>query len=92
VHSIENYNENYYVQCSQQLGTADKKFKIEAESYLSLCEEKQSMYSQNPLLFWRDHGNNFPTLQVAYLLVWFVSRNVDGFDGSGEPLNSLLLD
>jgi len=55
------------VQCSQQLRrTVDEKFKIEAESYLSftLCEEKQSIYSQNPLLFWRDHGNNFPTLQV----------------------------
>ena len=65
VHSIENYNENYYVQCSQQLRrTADEKFKIEAESYLpfTLCEEKQS--AQNPLLFWRDHRNNFPTLQV----------------------------
>jgi len=62
VHSIKNYNE-----CSQQLRrTADEKFKIEAESYLSftLCQENQSMYSQNPLLFWRDHGNNFPTLQV----------------------------
>ena len=67
MHSIENYNENYYVQCSQQLRkTADEKFKIEAESYLSitLCEVNQCMYSQNPLLFWRDHGNNFPTLQV----------------------------
>jgi len=67
VHSIENYNENYYVQCSQQLRrTADEKFRIEAESYLSftLCEVNQSTYSQNPLLFWRDHGNNFPTLQV----------------------------
>ena len=87
MHSIENYNENYYVQCSQQLGTADKKFKIEAESYLSLCEEKQSMYSQNSLLFWRDYGNNFPTLQV-----FAVFRNVGRFGGSGEPLNSLLLD
>jgi len=67
VHFIENYNENYYVQCSQQLRrTADEKFKIEAESYLSftLCEEEQSTYSQNLLLFWRDHGNDFPTLQV----------------------------
>jgi len=46
--------------------TADEKFKIEAESYLSitLCEENQCMYSQNPLLFWRDLGNNFRTLQV----------------------------
>jgi len=55
------------MQCSQQLRrTADEKFKIEAESYLSftLCEEKQSMYSHNPLLFLRDHGNNFLTLQV----------------------------
>ena len=63
---MENYNENYYVQCSQQLRrTADEKF-IEAESYflITLCEENQSMYSQNPLLFWGDHGNNFPTLQV----------------------------
>jgi len=42
VHSIENYIDNYYVQCSQQLRrTEDEKFKIEAESYLSftLCEE-----------------------------------------------------
>ena len=56
----------YYVQCSQPLRTADEKFKIEAESYRSfaLCEENQSTYSQNPLLFWRDHGNNFSTLQV----------------------------
>ena len=66
---IENYNENYYVQCCQQLRrTADEKFKIEDESYLPfiLCEEKQSTYSQsqNPLLFWRDHGNNLSTLQV----------------------------
>ena len=40
--------------------------KIEAESYLlfTLCEENQSVYSQNPLLFWRDNGKNFPTLQV----------------------------
>ena len=61
MHSIENYNENYYVQCSQQLRrTADEKFKIS----FTLCEEKQSTYSQNPLLFWRDHGNNFSTLQV----------------------------
>jgi len=67
VHSIGNYHENYYVQCSQQLRrTAHEKFNIEAESYLlfTLCEENQSMYSQNPLLFWRDHRNNFPTLQV----------------------------
>ena len=73
MHSIENYNENYYmyVQCSQQLRrTADEKFKIEAESYLSftLCEENQSMYSQNLLLFWRDQGNNFPTLHVLAAL------------------------
>ena len=89
MHSIENYNENYYVymQCSQQLRrTADKKFKIEAESYLSLtlCEEKQSTYSQNPLLFCKDHGNNFPTLQVAYLLVCL--SECRRFDGSGELL------
>ena len=66
--------------------TADEKFKIEAESYLSLtlCEETQSMYSQNSLLFWRDYGNNFPTLQV-----FAVFRNVGRFGGSGEPLNSL---
>jgi len=90
VHCIE-YYENYYVQCSQQLRrTADEKFKIEAESYLSftLCEENQSMYWQNSLLFWRDHGNNFPTLQVLAGLSWNVGR----FDGSGEPLNSLLPD
>ena len=35
MHCIENYNENYYVQSSQQLRrTADEKFKIEAESYI----------------------------------------------------------
>jgi len=40
------------------------------------------MYSQDPLLFWRDRRNNFPTLQV----LWFVSQNVGRFRGSGEPL------
>ena len=42
------------------------------------------MYSQNPLLFWRDHGN-FPTLQVLrYLLV--CSWECRQVRGSGEPL------
>jgi len=90
VHSIENYNENNYEQCSQQLRrTADKKFNIEAESYLSFsfCEENQSMYSQSPLLFWRNHGNNFLTLHV--LANYFLGMSA----GTGQwRASSLLLD
>jgi len=65
-----------YDSTTQQLRRiADEKFKIEAESYLSftICEENQSMYSQNPLLFWRDHGSNYPTLQLTASLFLEVS-------------------
>ena len=41
--------------------------------------------SQNPLMFWRDHGNNFPTLQVLAGLFHGMSA------GSMHAVESLLI-
>ena len=67
--------------------TADEKFKIEVESsFVYSLRRKKSTDSQNPLLIWRDHGSNFPTLQLLASLFLGMSA------GSVAVASSLLLD
>ena len=45
--------------------TTDERVRIEADSYLpyNVCDsDLQSKYSQNPLLFWKEHGSSYAIL------------------------------
>ena len=45
--------------------TTDELLRFELDGYLSqqVCEHLIEKYSANPLLFWKDHGKNYPLLQ-----------------------------
>lgn len=45
---------------------SEKRIRIEIESYMAYgvsSPEKKALYSQNPLLFWKENGNSYPILQ-----------------------------
>jgi len=75
--------------------TTDERVRIETESYLSytVCDpDLHALYSQNPLLFWKDNGASYPLLkQLAIFFLGMSAGSVSVesmFSITGLILNS----
>jgi hypothetical protein len=65
--------------------TTEERVRIEAESYLAYSiadADLLSKYSQDPLLFWSEHGSSYPTLQQLAALFL-------GMSAGSVPVESL---